>query len=252
MTAVLASCVGERAESPPPGSGVSPGVAALLIGPDELGDDPARAADLRQRISQDPYLYFRFINKRWSKAVCDSLTRANLEFVVTSLHGDAHFNQYAITKDQRGLDDFDDSVSGPAALDIVRFLASVELVLVGKEWDAQRDEAFDAFVEGYRLAGADPSYNPPEPTYAARLRSRSMSQEEFLPWAESLMEPFDEHASRQHEESARLFGEMMLRSRPELPPSYFALKRSGWLHIRRGQCAHPQAAGTDGGSDVCA
>ena len=210
---------------------VAPSVAALLIVPAELGPDPARAADLRDRISQDPYLYFRFINRRWLRAVCDSFTKADLDFVVTSLHGDAHFSQYAVTTDQRGLDDFDDSASGPAALDIVRFLASVELVLKGKGWEARRDDAFDAFMEGYRLAITDPTYTPPEPAYAARLRGRLMSPEEFLPWAESLMEPFDEHAKRQNEESVRLFGEMMLRSRPELAPTYFDLKSAGWLHI---------------------
>ena len=230
-TVLLVSCAGDRADAPAPRADVAPPVAALLIGPEEFGSDPVRAADLRDRISQDPYLYFRFINKRWSKAVCDSFTEADLEFVVTSLHGDAHLSQYAITTDQRGLDDFDDSASGPAGLDIVRFLASVELVLASKGWDDRRDDAFDAFMKGYRLAIADPGYAPPEPTYAARLRSQLMSQEEFLSWAESLMEPFDEHARRQNEESVRLFGEMMLRSRPELAPTYFDLKSAGWLHI---------------------
>lgn len=228
---VLLSCSGERGSAPVSSPRASAATAALLIGSDELGSDPARAADLEAQLVQDLYTYFRFINKRWSKAVCASFGEADFESVVTSLHGDAHFSQYALTNDQRGLDDFDDSASGPAALDIVRFLASVELVLTAKAWDAERERAFDAFFDAYRRAVVDPTYMPAEPAYVSRSRARLMSQEEFLVWAESLMEPFDEHASHAHAEGARRFAEAMLRSRPDLPAHYFDVKRSGWLHI---------------------
>jgi uncharacterized protein (DUF2252 family) len=43
------------------------------------------------------------------------------------LHGDAHVEQYAVSATSRGIDDFDDSSTGPAVVDIVRFLGSLEL-----------------------------------------------------------------------------------------------------------------------------
>ena len=45
------------------------------------------------------------------------------------LHGDAHLEQYAFTKSAWGLDDFDDSTRGPALVDIIRFLGSIDLTV---------------------------------------------------------------------------------------------------------------------------
>jgi hypothetical protein len=42
------------------------------------------------------------------------------------LHGDAHIGQFAVTADEWGLGDFDDSTRGPAFVDIVRFLGSID------------------------------------------------------------------------------------------------------------------------------
>ena len=66
---------------------------------------------------------------------------------VVRLHGDAHVEQFAIAQDAWGLDDFDDSARGPAAVDIVRFLGSIELVARQRSWEKDRDRLFDRFVE---------------------------------------------------------------------------------------------------------
>ena len=66
------------------------------------------------------------------------------------LHGDAHVEQFAIAQEAWGLDDFDDSARGPAAVDIVRFLGSIDLVARQRSWEKDRDRLFDRFVEGYK------------------------------------------------------------------------------------------------------
>ena len=76
------------------------------------------------------------------------------------LHGDAHVEQYAVTDDSRGLDDFDDSALGPAVVDIVRFLGSLDLVARQKGWLDQRDAFVDAFFRGYERALQSPAYLP--------------------------------------------------------------------------------------------
>ena len=59
----------------------------------------------------------------------------------TRLHGDAHIEQYALTRAARGLDDFDDSAVGPAVIDLVRFLGSIDLALRNRAVAGQRPAA---------------------------------------------------------------------------------------------------------------
>ena len=86
------------------------------------------APELIERLRADPYNYFRFVNRPWIARVCDDLGSDLRDLPVVRLHGDAHVEQFAIAQDAWGLDDFDDSARGPAAVDIVRFLGSIDLV----------------------------------------------------------------------------------------------------------------------------
>ena len=99
------------------------------------GAAPARAGSLDcatpqliERLRADPYVYFRFVNRSWGARVCDVFGRDRRATPIVRLHGDAHLEQFAVTKDAWGLDDFDDSARGPAAIDIVRFLGSIALL----------------------------------------------------------------------------------------------------------------------------
>ena len=98
------------------------------------------------------------------------------------LHGDAHVEQYALMNDAWGLHDFDDSARGPALVDIVRFLGSIELAARHHGWTREREPLFDRFFEGYRRGLSDPSYKPAEPDIVRRLRAQTspLEPEEFL------------------------------------------------------------------------
>src|SRR5262249_36022489 len=67
--------------------------------------------------------YFRFNNRAWTARVCEAFADVT-DVPVVRLHGDAHVEQFALSKDAWGLDDFDDSARGPLFVDIVRFLGS--------------------------------------------------------------------------------------------------------------------------------
>src|SRR6185369_4897407 len=89
------------------------------------------------------------------------------------LHGDAHVEQFALTKDAWGLDDFDDSARGPAAIDIVRFLGSIDLLTRERLWIKARVPLFDRFFEGYRHGFAEPDHLTAEPDIVHRLRGQA-------------------------------------------------------------------------------
>ena len=70
------------------------------------------SAELIDRLRADPFTYFRFINRAWTARVCEAFADVTSPTIVR-LHGDAHIEQFALTKDAWGLDDFDDSTRGP-------------------------------------------------------------------------------------------------------------------------------------------
>jgi uncharacterized protein (DUF2252 family) len=188
--------------------------------------------ELLAKLRNDTFAYFRFVNKPWAVRVCDEFKTLLPAFPTVRLHGDAHLEQYALTNEAYGLDDFDDSARGPSVIDLVRFLGSVDLAARRKGWTSQLDAVFDRFFEGYRRGLKDPHYLPYEPAVVRRLRARpARTQAEFLAWGESLMEPMS-RAEHQHvTASFERFSTYVRRVRTDLPPGFFTVKQMGWLHM---------------------
>jgi hypothetical protein len=238
LVAGLAAC------TPGPGEesrGPSAGAARLLIEEADLGP---QAQKLLANLKSDPYVYFRFVNRPWARATCKALGPVLAVHPHVHLHGDAHVGQYAYTRTQNGLDDLDDSISGPAGLDIVRFLGSVELATRARGWTDDRGDIVDEFFRGYRAALMDPGYRPPVPSYVSRMREQlaamPVEQTEFLDWAESLMRPIEDVDAPGIEEGRRRLATLIEEERPELPAFYLEPKRIGWLRMGVGSALTPK------------
>src|SRR5262245_17124125 len=95
----------------------------LRPSPEALAEAPP---ELVAQLRTDPFVYFRFINRAWTSRVCELFADVRNQAVVR-IHGDAHVEQFALTADAWGLDDFDESTRGPAFVDMVRFLGSIDL-----------------------------------------------------------------------------------------------------------------------------
>jgi hypothetical protein len=158
------------------------------------------------------------------------------------LHGDAHVEQYALMNDAWGLDDFDDSARGPALVDIVRFLGSIELAARHHGWTREREPLFDRFFEGYRRGLSDPSYKPAEPDIVRRLRAQTspLEPEEFLAWAETKMDPMSDVSMSGLAAAMDVFGRVVREQRPEIPDGYFRISRAGWLNMGVGSALRPK------------
>ena len=195
------------------------------------------SAELIDRLRADPFAYFRFINRVWTERVCEAFADTP-DLPIVRLHGDAHVEQFALTKDAWGLDDFDDSARGPAAIDIVRYLGSIDLATRERGWTQDRDALWDRFLEGYRRGLSDPDYRAPEPDIVRRLRQQApLTRTAYLAWGESLMQPLEEARLKSVVEGMGAFERFMRRERPDLAPGYFAVVRAGWLHIGVGSAA---------------
>ena len=197
--------------------------------------------ELIERLRADPYDYFRFVNRSWIARVCDDFSSDLEGLPVIRLHGDAHVEQFAFTQDAWGLDDFDDSARGPAVVDIVRFLGSVDLVARRRSWQQDRDRLFDRFVEGYKRGLVEPDHLPRPPDVVHRLRAGApATRAAFLAWGESKMKPLADVSMKAVVPAMEAFAQVMLRERPDLGPEYFRIVRAGSVQIGVGSAVTPK------------
>lgn len=206
----------------------SPARVQIRPRPEALAAAPAELID---RLRADPFTYFRFVNRAWTERVCEVFADVASPAIVR-LHGDAHVEQFALTKDAWGLDDFDDSSRGPAFVDIVRFLGSIDLATRERGWTRDRDELWSRFFEGYRRGLADPGYQPPEPGIVRALRREvPLTRTAFLAWGEQQMQPMDDARLKSVTAGMEALDRLVRRDRPHLAPGFFAVRRAGWLRI---------------------
>ncbi len=134
------------AEEEPPIESSNP----LFVSP--ASRDFSQNPELLERIVESPHGYLRFINLQITEEVCRRFEASLSQYPPFNLHGDAHLEQYAVTDLGRGLTDFDDSSSGPAVVDLMRFGVSVRLAAAAHGWNERAEEVLGAFLLGYREA----------------------------------------------------------------------------------------------------
>jgi hypothetical protein len=211
-------------------------IAAACENRELLADREALAAappELLGKLRADPYNYFRFVNHEWTARVCDAFAADLPAQPTVQLHGDAHLEQYAFTKSAWGLDDFDDSTRGPALVDIIRFLGSIDLTVRRRGWTHDRERLFDRFLAGYRQGLSDPLHQPPRPGIVDRLQLQQKipTNEAFLAWAETQMEPMSGTVMKGVTAAMVMFAHTVQQQRPDLPDAYFRIARAGWLRM---------------------
>src|SRR5262245_27384190 len=196
---------------------------------------------LIEQLRADPYDYFRFVNRSWIARACDVFAKDLEGLPVVRLHGDAHVEQFALTQDAWGIDDFDDSARGPAVVDIVRFLGSIDLVARRRSWEKDRDMLFDRFVEGYTRGLAEPHYLPPPSDIVGRLRAQApATRAGLLAWGESKMQPLEDTAMKAVVAGIEAVARVVLRERPDLTPEYFRVVRAGSVKSGVGSAVIPK------------
>src|SRR5262245_43571816 len=206
-----------------------PQADALAVAPPEL----------LERMRATPHDYFRFINHEWTARVCAVFARDTPQLPTVQLHGDAHVEQYALTRDAWGLDDFDDATRGPALVDIVRFLGSIELAAQQRGWSQDRDRLVDRFFAGYRRGLSMPLERPPQPALVHRLLAEKppLSNDAFLASADALTTRVDEASMPRVIAAMKEFATVVQRERPDVPADYFEVIRAGWLRLGVGSAS---------------
>jgi uncharacterized protein (DUF2252 family) len=201
----------------------------------QIRPEPAALAnaspELLDRLRGDAYAYFRFVNRPWTERVCQVFAGVR-DAPIVRLHGDAHVEQFAFTREAWGLADFDDSARGPAFIDVVRFLGSIDLAARQRGWTQDRDALWGRFFEGYRSGLSNPDRRPPEPGIVRELRSRTpTTRPAYLAWGEKQMQPMDPARLKMLPTAMEALDRVVRREQPDLSSTYFAVKRAGWLRV---------------------
>jgi uncharacterized protein (DUF2252 family) len=206
--------------------------------PEALAAAPAELVD---RLRADPFTYFRFINRPWTARVCEVFADVT-DPTIVRLHGDAHVEQYAFTNGAWGLDDFDDSSRGPAFVDIMRFLGSIDLATRQRGWTRDREALWKRFFEGYYRGLSEPDYRPSEPDLVRQLRKQApLTRAAYLAWGEQQMRPMEEAQLKSLVTGMETLERLVRVERSDLAPGYFAFVRAGWLRIGVGSATARKA-----------
>ena len=152
---------------------------------------------------------------------------------MVNLHGDAHLEQYAVTDEAYGLNDFDQAGFGPAVVDLVRFGASIHLACTHTAWSGCDPEAaIEVFLTQYLKAVMKPDLAGPIPTLVRRLRSQPVpSRRAFLDWAEGLMLDLPDASVRHVQNAWRDLSEMLYATEPERSIGFYVPRRLGGLDL---------------------
>lgn len=188
--------------------------------------------NLLERIKKSPHGYFRFINILFSQEVCKRFEDKLAGTPSFNLHGDAHLEQYAVTDLGRGLTDFDDSSTGPAVIDIMRFGVSMHLACRDNGWQDQVEQVFNKFMLGYRGALIDPEVEVPEPRLVKKIKTKfKFDRKAYFEWATSLVEPMTDNGRKQLITAMEPYVENMLFMRTDLSSYFFKTKSAGHLKM---------------------
>ncbi len=214
-------------------------VAVPVDGADRLTVDPADPrfagrADLKAKLAGSAHGYFRFINAGFGAEACDAFADVVGEFPDVNLHGDAHFEQYAVTDLGHGLTDFDDCTQGKPLIDLVRFGTSLMLAARERGWDDEDRQFVSEFFRGYRDALENPNRTATTPELAAEIRAGFKYDRPLaLRGAHELIDAAPLPPGSFSETAAEFAGLMHI-ARGDLPLHFFNVKRVGALSIGLG------------------
>jgi hypothetical protein len=194
----------------------------------DFSNNPA----LLERIFATPHGYFRFINIPFSEEICRRFSKAVSGRPSFNLHGDAHIEQYAVTDLGRGLTDYDDSSTGPAIIDVMRFGVSLNLACREREWEDQAEAIFDQFLNGYRAALNTPDTLAPEPVVVKRIRAGfKVDRQGYFQWVASITEAMPGGERDSLLAAIKPYIETKLLEDPNKTADYFRIIGVGYLRM---------------------
>ena len=193
----------------------------------------ASGASLRMlgELTSSAYRYFRLFGPQTAARTCFALRDVRWYLPVVAVHGDAHVEQFTVTNETYGLEDYDHAGFGPAAVDLVRYAASLHLACREVSWPCRPDDLVDVYFRAYR-ASLERAPERSVPRVVERLRRKtSREASAWIVWAESLMRPLPASEEKECRAGWSRFALQQTEVRPDRPPAFYDVMRMGGLEM---------------------
>jgi hypothetical protein len=187
--------------------------------------------ELLARIDANPYRYFRLLGPSFSARTCFAFQDLRWRLPSVAVHGDAHVEQFIVTRSTYGIEDFDQSGFGPAIVDLVRYAASIHVACRRTGFRCDADRAVAAYFTAYREA-LDHSIPPKVPAIVERLRqTRPADTAAWLAWIDAQIRPLPAEEEAQYRGSWARFVTLLTEARPDYPAPRYEISRLGRVEI---------------------
>ena len=187
--------------------------------------------ELLAKIDASPYRYFRLLGPSFSARTCFAFQDLRWRLPSVAIHGDAHVEQFVVTRTTYGIEDFDQAGFGPAIVDLVRYAASIHVACRKTGFRCDADRAVAAYFTAYREA-LDHPIPPKPPAIVERLRQTSPTDTvAWLGWLDTQIRPLPSDEEAQYRRSWARFVTLLTEARPDRPASQYDISRLGRVEI---------------------
>jgi hypothetical protein len=209
------------------------------------------SADLVARIEASAYRYFRLLGRQFAARACFAFQDLRWRLPNLAVHGDAHVEQFVVTRTTYGIEDFDLAGYGPAVVDLVRYAASIHMACRQATWRCDPDQAVASYFKAYREA-IDHAVAPAAPPgIVQRLRQESpQSTASWLALVDSQIQPLPIDEEELDRRGWARFVDLATEVRPDRPANQYAISRIGRIDIGVGSALEKKVlVRTRGASD---
>ena len=189
-------------------------------------------ATLVSKLESSPYHYFRFVSREFEARTCFAFRDVKHQLPVVAVHGDAHLEQFVVTSDTYGLEDFDRSGYGPAVVDLVRFASSIDVACKQAKFACDSTAAMEKYLASYRDAIDMPRERLPPPSVAARVQRKApQDRKAWLAWVDTQMKPLSKEEDARTPKSFAAFVDLQRAVHPDRPAEFYEIVRLGELKM---------------------
>lgn len=208
------------------------------------------STELLVKIDASPHRYFRLLGPQFAARTCFAFRDLRWRLPSVAVHGDAHLEQFVVTRTTFGMEDFDQAGFGPAVVDLVRYAASIHIACRKASWRCDADQAVSAYFTTYREA-IDHALAPATPGIVHRLRRTSPpSTAAWLAWVETQIRALPAEEETQYRRSWTRLVALLTAVQPNRPANQYEISRVGRIEIGVGSALEKKVlVRTRGASD---
>lgn len=184
------------------------------------------------KIDGSAFRYSRMLARQFEVRTCTSFNDLRWRLPVVAVHGDAHVEQFVVTSDTFGVEDFDHAGYGPSVVDLVRYAASLDLACREAQCKCDSKRAVAKFFAAYRAAIDKAPDRSHPPAVVDRVRKRApQGRAAWLDWVDGMMTPLAPNEEAHARKAWATFTDLQAAVRPDRPAGYFAIVRAGELKM---------------------